>query len=175
MTRTNFRLLLALTLSLLLHIAPFIRDFVPQPKKQPPPTLQASLKPAHPAPPPVPLTLEKPTPAAKAEPSQKPVTTNSSKTPAETKKWLDNVKQQLKKQHERGEFYPAEAIAQGLEGEVLVLMLLDSDGQVAASRVEQGSGYKILDNAALQAVRALRSVPADAPRETLLPVRFRLR
>lgn len=175
MTRTNFRLLLALTFSLLLHIAPFIRDFVPQPKKPPPPTLQASLKPPLPAPPPVPLSLEKPAPAAKAEASKKSVTTNSSKTPAETKKWLDNVKQQLKKQHERGEFYPAEAIAQGLEGEVLVLMLLDNDGQVAASRVEQSSGYKILDNAALQAVRALRSVPADAPRETLLPVRFRLR
>jgi protein TonB len=29
--------------------------------------------------------------------------------------------------------------------------------------------------AALRAVRSLRSLPADAPRDALLPVRFRLR
>ena len=74
-----------------------------------------------------------------------------------------------------GQFYPQEAIARGLEGEVLVLIIISEDGQVTAARVEQGSGHRILDDAALRAVRSLRSLPADAPREALLPVRFRLR
>ena len=74
-----------------------------------------------------------------------------------------------------GDFYPPEAIAQGLQGEVLVLLLLDATGNVTAARVEQGSGHALLDAAALRAVRALRSLPADAPRQTVQAVRFRLR
>lgn len=70
--------------------------------------------------------------------------------------------------------YPPEAIARGLEGEVLVLVFLDESGTAVAARVERGSGHAILDEAAVAAARTLRSLPADAPRETLLPVRFRL-
>ena len=87
----------------------------------------------------------------------------------------DCAKSILKKMDERGLFYPAEAIAQGLEGETLVLLILDESGKVSAARIEQGSGYRILDDAALQAVRSLHSLPANTPRETLLPVRFRLK
>ena len=58
---------------------------------------------------------------------------------------------------------------------MLVLIIIDEDGRVTAARVEQGSGHRLLDDAALRAVRSLRSLPADAPREALLPVRFRLR
>jgi len=58
---------------------------------------------------------------------------------------------------------------------VLVLLVLDGNGQVGAARIEQSSGYPILDDAALRAVRSLQSLPADAPRQALLPVRFRLR
>jgi protein TonB len=54
------------------------------------------------------------------------------------------------------------------------LLIIDENGEVSAARVEQGSGYRILDDAALRAVRSLRSLPANTPRETLLPVRFRL-
>ena len=56
-----------------------------------------------------------------------------------------------------------------------MLIIIDESGRVTAARVEQGSGHRILDDAALRAVRSLRSLPADAPREALLPVRFRLR
>ena len=71
--------------------------------------------------------------------------------------------------------YPLEAIERGLEGEVGVLLFLDASGNVIASRVESSSGYAVLDEAALRAARTLRSLPDSAPRETLLPVRFRLR
>lgn len=70
--------------------------------------------------------------------------------------------------------YPAEAIAQGLEGEVLVLLFLDAAGNVMAARVERGSGHALLDQAAVTAARRLKALPEGAPREAVLPVRFRL-
>ena len=72
-------------------------------------------------------------------------------------------------------FYPPEAIERGLEGEVLVLLFLDVAGNAIAARVESSSGHALLDAAALRAARTLKSLPAGAPREALLPVRFRLR
>jgi protein TonB len=97
------------------------------------------------------------------------------KPPAAAKTWTQAVRQHLKQLDDSGQFYPQEAIARGLEGEVLVLIIIDESGRVTAARIEEGSGHHILDDAALRAVRSLRSLPADAPREGLLPVRFRLR
>lgn len=71
--------------------------------------------------------------------------------------------------------YPPEAIARGLQGEVLVLLFLDAAGSVIAARIEASSGHALLDEAAVRAARSLRALPASAPREALLPVRFRLR
>lgn len=71
--------------------------------------------------------------------------------------------------------YPREAIERGLQGEAVVLLFLDQSGNVIAARVEASSGYAILDDAAVRAVRSLRALPDSAPREALLPVRFRLR
>jgi len=71
--------------------------------------------------------------------------------------------------------YPAEAVERGLQGEALVLLFLDNAGNVIAARLEASSGHAILDDAALRAARQLRALPDSAPREALLPVRFRLR
>jgi len=71
--------------------------------------------------------------------------------------------------------YPPEAIERGLEGEALVLLFLDAAGNVVAARLESSSGHALLDDAALRAARSLRALPDSAPREVLLPVRFRLR
>ncbi len=71
--------------------------------------------------------------------------------------------------------YPPEAIERGLQGEALVLLFLDGNGNAIAARLERSSGHDILDEAALRAARRLRALPASAPREALLPVRFRLR
>ena len=70
--------------------------------------------------------------------------------------------------------YPPEAIARGLQGEALVLLFLDEAGNAIAARIEASSGHALLDEAALRAARTLRSLPASAPREALVPVRFRL-
>lgn len=72
-------------------------------------------------------------------------------------------------------FYPPEAIARGLEGQALVLLFLDASGNAVAARLEASSGHALLDDAAVRAARTLRALPDSAPREALLPVRFRLR
>lgn len=177
MIRTDYRLVIALALSLVLHLVPLLDEIIslaPQPSKPPP--MKAELRP------PSALTqapLEMPEQAAphQAAPqkkSLKPQIVQQGPAPTRIRNWQDEVKRQLKKLDERGQFYPAEAITQGLEGETLVLLIIDENGEVSAARVEQGSGYRILDDAALRAVRSLRSLPANTPRETLLPVRFRL-
>ena len=71
--------------------------------------------------------------------------------------------------------YPPEAIERGLQGEALVLIFLDRSGNAIAARLEASSGHAILDDAAVRAARRLRALPDSAPREALLPVRFRLR
>jgi protein TonB len=182
MTRTESRLFLALAASLLLHALPLVALLLVQPsppaRQQSP--LAATLRPAplpesqpQPLPPPPPLTLpEQPKPAARPA---KPSPRSEREKPPAAKTWTQAVRQHLENLNDAGQFYPAEAIARGLEGEVLVLIIIDQSGTVTAARVEQGSGHGILDDAALRAVRSLRSLPADAPREALLPVRFRLR
>ena len=167
------RLAAALTLSLFLHLLPFLPTDIFAPKK--PSTaaiLQASLRP-----PPSPVAappLELP-PETHRSPAPKPAPAREKSKPPAPATWTQAVRQQLQKLDAAGQFYPPEAIARGLQGEVLVLFVLDENGHVVAARVEQGSGQAILDDAALRAVRSLRSLPADAPQQGLLPVRFRLR
>jgi len=179
MTRNEYRLLLALAASLLLHILPLVAPLIsasPPPPKAPP--IAATLRPPPPAtlPPPPPLTLpEQPKPSTAPPKPPPPRPEQREKPPVAAKTWTQAVRQHLKKLDDSGQFYPEEAIVRGLEGEVLVLIIIDESGLVTAARVEQGSGHRILDDAALRAVRSLRSLPADAPREALLPVRFRLR
>lgn len=182
MTRTDYRLFAALALSLTLHLLPFLPNFDFGQKK--PPTVAsivAELRPPPEAAAP-PLTLpEQPKPAApeppKASTPEKPAKPHPEpKHDARAPKtWTQAVREHLKKLDAAGQFYPAEAIAQGLQGEVDVLLIIDEAGKVVAARVEQGSGHAILDEAALRAVRSLQSLPADAPRQVVLPVRFRLR
>lgn len=181
MSRPHFRLGLALIASALFHLAPLISELLAPPVARlppPPPPLMAQLRP--PPAPQVPLTLPEPPPPEAAEP--KPIKSEPVKAQAKPEaargrpgSWQDEVRKQFRQQNERGLYYPAEAIARGLEGEVLVLLILDEAGHAVAARVEQSSGHPLLDSAALRVARALRSLPADAPRETLIPVRFRLR
>jgi protein TonB len=182
MTRTDYRLFAALALSLTLHLLPFVPNFDFEQKK--PPTVAftvAELRPppATPATPPLSLP-EAPKPTAeapKASPPEKPAAPRPEPRPLAKvpTTWTQAVREHLKKLDATGQFYPTEAIAQGLQGQVDVLLVIDETGKVTAARIEQGSGHAILDEAALRAVRSLQSLPTDAPRQVVLPVRFRLR
>ena len=70
-------------------------------------------------------------------------------------------------------FYPPEAIAQGLEGEVILLLVLADGGKLISATVARSSGHALLDQAALDAARRIGALPGN-PRQTLFPVRFRL-
>lgn len=72
-------------------------------------------------------------------------------------------------------FYPLEAVQRGLEGTVMVSVMIDPAGNVTAARLERGSGHAILDEAAVRAARTLKNLPVEHHGEATLPVRFRLR
>jgi protein TonB len=70
-------------------------------------------------------------------------------------------------------FYPPPAVSQGLEGEVVLLLTLDTAGRILAIEIAKSSGHALLDEAAIDAARHLGALPGN-PRQTLLPVSFRL-
>ncbi len=176
MLRIDYRLFTALALSVLLHLVPLLDnvDFE-QNSRSTANMLTAELRPPPPPAAAPPLTL--PEPARPPEPRKKQTPPKpAAKTGTQAAKtWTQAVREHLKNLDSAGQFYPAEAIARGLEGEVQVLIIIDEAGKVSAARVEQGSGHAILDTAALRAVRSLQSLPDDAPRQVVLPVRFRLK
>lgn len=178
MTRIDYRLFAALALSLLLHLLPLLPalDLDQKPPASAPMTAQLRPPPAPAATPPLSLPEQ---PRLSSEPAAKtpkpPPKSSDSAKPQQAKTWTQAVREHLKKLDQAGQFYPAEAIARGLEGKVQVLLIIDEAGKVSAARVEQGSGHALLDEAALRAARSLQSLPADAPRQVVLPVRFRLR
>ncbi len=179
----------ALGLSLLLHGLPFASAWwptAPEPNR-PPAALQARLSAPAPAAvlplislvepeasPPESVTPPQPPAPPAVSPGKKPPLPAVDRKAA-AKTWSEHIRQQFSQQQAQGLFYPEAARRQGIEGEVLVLLLVDAAGAIAAARVEESSGHPLLDEAALRAVRQLRSLPADTPREMLLPVSFRLR
>lgn len=196
----NSRLILALGLSLLLHglvVTPPWRGMGRASPDRGMPRLEARLRMPPPPPPrgtlpakPVPKPLP---PAPPPRPKASPVV---HKAPAETKETAPHSPPAPKlqapakprvvmkapnpvlraAQAQLAEYlpYPPAAVAQGLEGETLVRVFLDAQGNALAARVERSSGAALLDDAAVAAARRLKALPQDAPDELLLPVRFRL-
>lgn len=147
---------------------PLQARLLPPPELPPVPRLALDVPEMPAAPVPVP-------PAAAAPPP--PVTPGSpqkaaSSEPAKTPKPADPVRQ-AQAQIRQTLLYPPEAVAQGLEGEVLVMLFLDGSGNVIAARVEESSGEALLDGAAVRAARQIRALDTGS-QHVLLPVRFRL-
>ncbi len=173
MTCTDRRLSLALAISLALHILPFVADSLHlRTVPRPPPPLVARL-----VPPPLPPVPELMVPKAAPEPvpTPPPPAAANPKPTAKPATWKNVVRQQLKQLHASGQFYSREAFAQGLEGDPVVLFVLDEGGNATAAGIQQSSGNPLLDRDAVAAALRLRGLPADAPREVLLPLRFRLK
>ena len=70
-------------------------------------------------------------------------------------------------------FYPPEAVARGMEGEVILLLTLSESGQLVSASIARSSGHSLLDQAALDAAQRLGALPGN-PRQTLFPVSFSL-
>lgn len=182
-------LLLAFIFSLGLHGALLLGlPKQEKPAAPPPPPLSATLKPP-PATPPAPLPelkLDAPKPLPESPKPDKPVKPAKlapkqvlrapqgpafGSLPATA---AQEARKQLSRMAAQDDFYPLEAIQRGWQGEVLVQIFLDPNGHVIAARIATSSGHPSLDQAALKAARALRSLPASGLEEAFLPVRFRL-
>ncbi len=70
-------------------------------------------------------------------------------------------------------FYPPDAIARGLEGEVILLLTMNDSGQLSSVDIARSSGHALLDRAAQDAARQLGNLPGSG-RQMLFPVSFRL-
>lgn len=75
--------------------------------------------------------------------------------------------------------YPAQARHRHLQGTVVLEVAVTKDGKVAALEISEGSGHKILDRAALRAVKEWVFEPGQrsgrrVSMRVLVPVRFRL-
>jgi protein TonB len=70
-------------------------------------------------------------------------------------------------------YYPPEAVAKGLEGEVILLLTLSTSGQLTGVEIARSSGHALLDQAALDAARRIGGLPGSK-RQLLFPIRFRL-
>ncbi|MBP8278104.1 MAG: energy transducer TonB [Propionivibrio sp.] len=174
------RLLIALTLSLALHFSLLVADALDFSSPPPARTLQASLRMAPdltrlPEPPPLPESLLKNTLDAEAPESTSqftppPPSKPSPARPADSKREIRTAQRKLSEHI----FYPPEAIAHGMEGDVHLIVKLTADGQVEDVHVAASSGFPLLDNAAIKAAYAMGRLPGSTSRELILPVIFRL-
>ncbi len=85
-----------------------------------------------------------------------------------------NAVQKAQRKLSRHMYYPPEAIDQGWEGEVRLLLRLTEEGRILSVSVAASSGFPVLDQAALAAARAMGQIPEVGVKELLLPVIFRL-
>lgn len=176
------RLTLAFALSLAVHGAALLPDFIKRlPAAPPRPPLQARLRlPPAPEPPPaepllkntldeetVPEAIEPPPPKP-VEPARKP---EPKSVPKDTRKRDMQIAQRKLSEQQ---FYPPEAIARNIEGEVRLIIKLSENGAVDDVEIAASSGHTILDNAAIRAAYAMGSLTGVTSRELILPVVFRL-
>lgn len=171
------RLILALALSLALHGGLLLPDILKRlPAAPPRPALQALLR-QPPMPEAVPVepllknTLDSEEMPLVAEPDPPP---RVSPRPQTVPKAARREVQAAQRKLSQNLFYPPEAVAQGIEGEVRLILKLGADGAVDDVSVAASSGYPILDNAAIKAAYAMGKLAGTTSRELILPVIFRL-
>ena len=177
------RLTLAFALSLAVHGAALLPDNLKRlPAAPPKPPLQAVLRlPPAPEPlpaepllkntldeEPVPESIEPPPPPKPVEPARKPEPKAAPKNAQ--KRDIQIAQRKLSEL----QFYPPEAIARNIEGEVRLIIKLSENGTVDDVEIAASSGHAILDNAAIRAAYAMGSLTGVTSRELILPVVFRL-
>lgn len=175
------RLILAIALSLALHGGLLLPDALKRlTAAPPPPALQATLRlpprPETSAEPllkntlddePAPKTVKAPTPAPEPKKS-------AAKPQPKTKPVIKREVQAAQKKLAQHLYYPPEAVARGIEGEVRLRITLTEDGSIADVNIAASSGHPILDNAAIKAAYATGRLSGATTRELILPVIFRL-
>ncbi len=159
------RLYFALLLSLTLHAALIVAPAMLAAKKRPPPipVLEAHLL----RPPPAESAAE----AVSSRPApEDPRLQPAAPVPRALRGGALRRAQSAFSEHL---FYPPQAVAQGLEGDVVLLLTLSDGGRLLTASIARSSGHALLDQAALDAAQRIGALPGN-PRQTLFPVSFRL-
>lgn len=146
------------------RLLPAIQEALPPPED---PLLKNTLAEA------TPETVE-PAPAPAPRPPAEPEPQDASLLPPKPVREAPKVVREAQLKLAAHMFYPPEAIARGLEGEVRVLLNLAPDGSILEVSLAAGSGHELLDQAALSAALAMRRVPVTGAEELILPVVFKL-
>jgi periplasmic protein TonB len=97
---------------------------------------------------------------------------NRDKEAAEKELVLSGLKEKIA----RHTTYPAAARRRGMEGTVILVIILDSGGNLKDCQVRESSGHRILDKAAVEMVKRILPYPhtAGTSLEITLPVVYRL-
>lgn len=173
------RLIPALAISLALHASLLLPDIVKLAVPPVRPALEASLR-LPPATPPLArdepllkntLPTDKLPPAVKPLPPPPPAARVAAPANRATPRREVEAAQRKLSQHL---YYPPEAVARGLEGEVRLILTLSDDGSIVDVGVAASSGHPVLDKAAARAAWAMGKVSWAQSRELILPVIFRL-
>lgn len=174
----TLHLIPALILSLALHAGLVVPDLLARRAALRPPPLQATLRlppKAEPAPAETLLknTIDaEPAPPAVAAPAAPPPAAPS-KLRAAAKQAVRDV-QRAQRKLSKELFYPPEAVARGLEGDVWLLLKLNDDGEILDVTIATSSGHAILDNAAIKAAYAMGRQEGARAKEIIVPAHFRL-
>jgi len=169
-----------------LTLEPEIKIELPPPQ-EPPPLKAADLKPAEPpkpkAPPPKPAAAARPKAQASVTRAPNPDAGDASTTQQTAASSAPLVVFEGKPRYRhppKPPVYPQRAIELNQQGEALVRVRLDPDGSAAEILLWRGSGFALLDRAALTAVRGWQFLPAIRDGRPVaawveIPVRFHLR
>lgn len=132
---------------------------------------------------PEPVPTEKRVPSAKAAPTTKPMGGESARVAEEDRgTGSGGVRTQPSADHLRNRPppYPESARRNRQEGVVYLLVTVTAEGRASEVRLHRSSGYPVLDEAALNAVRRYRFKPATmggfpVASTTIQPIRFNLK
>jgi len=165
------RLIIAFTLSLVLHGGLLVADAFKPAAPRPRPALQAILRlppePVRPAEAPsIPESLLKNTIEEKAAqedaPKPPPPMVKRKIAPSGKKPLTRREIRTVQKKLSEYVFYPERARAMGIEGTVVLFVELAHDGTVEDVRVMSSSGFPILDNAAIKGFYAIGRLPGTS-------------
>lgn len=152
-------LLLSLSLHLALILAPGLPSIAPSARQ---PRIEVSLPP--------PEQVDSPAESVSTEPGAAEPTANPLLKP---QRLAGAQLRQAQAALSKHLYYPPEAVAKGLEGEVILLLTLSTTGQLTSVEIARSSGHALLDQAALDAAHRIAGL-SGSKRQLLFPVSFRL-